>query len=600
MHISLSPFWSNTFAPNKIFASFTPSQKKVMGYAFLYFSGIALCYSLYRCYRFKAQKLSQPELEFPIEIPQQLKTSKEPKVTVKTAPPPLGKPQIEQATPVATFIQQATEKEDFLSILRCLIDHPEWVSANREETIKLLQHFGSQLHFLQPIKVIANLYEKLLEEHPLLTSAQALKNADVVFDNKSKYQTHLIFALTHLQMIQDLVKEKIQANPNSKIEIHLPGNSKTLRAVFQYLDKSDPSEIDKIAFFKLIEIGNQYPISSLWRYCEFNLPKKIPPELEHEEWLQVLRQYAQMNTDHVNFIVDYLLLQKIDDFAPEEYRHFIDESPILQDVKQKILKRLDIVTASDEMVREEHEDRLTNAIDLLEKLATKLPQNQIAASDYISCASINLALKTLFRAAFARQLTHEPFKERIIKSLEIIHQFKKPLENQWRPIEWDAEEAKMIPSLVACLLNYLLQEIPKEIRELPYWHHDSLILAFNENVKEKIPLEKTVMKFAKNAVFQQNQEGFYFLFRPSSRMASSKVCITFTMTYYIKNKVAHTRIEAIMNPESGQWLYRELESRAPGLPLNDFIASKAKGLPIFPVAAPQTNKKRIETYQLLS
>lgn len=517
------------------------------------------------------------------------------------------------------FIKKARANEDFLSLLRCMADHPKWVESNLNEATEILQYFGNQVQFLQPIKVVADLYETLLEHHPLLSCSHELKNTAVIFDDNSSYHTHFIFALKNLHMVRDLVEEKMPdfSNAHTEFEIHLPGCPKALKAILQYLDKSDVSEIEKIDFLQLVKIAHLYTIPSVWRYCQTHIENKIPKFFSDtqgtQDWAQQMQLYAGMNTHNVNFIIDYLLLQR--KFTSKKiYQQFLQQLSFddalsvdaQQELKNRILKRLDIVIQSPEMIREEHEDRIMNAIDIIQKLAVRLSKNQQPVfADYLSCSSINQALTTLFRAAIAKQFNQDSInKDQIVKALADIQLREKDLtlDKTWQSFEWDEQEAQGISSLVICLFNYLNQEIPDLIKTCFCWHHESLVLAFNENIGKKTPLSQRVISFAENAVFKPSKSaGFYFLFRPSSRVASSKNFMIFTMTYNLKlsfeeNQIGHCRVEAFQDSNTSEWLFRDNGSQDQGLSLHDYIRTKAKKLPLHPVKAPTTSETRISSY----
>lgn len=628
----------------------TPLQKKVAIVAVAFFSCTALsCIFFHYC--FKAEEIEENDKENIINTPSSPLSSPHsvkifPKVIMKPSIPSVdSEPKVKQeedldANPqddqsdlvdpfsvINNFTNEAARKDDFLSILRCMVDHPEWVEANMEQSIIFLETFGSQACFLQPIKVVADLYEALLEQHPLLAFKDNLKNTDVIFEDNTKYRTHLIFALKNLQSVRDILEEEkpdlFKTRATEQIEIQLPGSPTVLKAVLQYLDKSDSDEIEKESFFQLIKIANQYNIPSLWRYCRASLKKRIPEfpndSKGEKAWLEELQFYANMKTSHTNFIVDYLLSQREENFQNrQKYKEFLETFsfddfafPYTQkNIRDKIISRFnEIIVNKTQEIKEEHEDRISNAVILIEALVKKLsPDTNPPLQDYISCSSINTALRTLFKAAIAKQLdVDEDSKIRIISALQAIRdkEAEIALEKTWRLFEWDSEEAAGIPSLTICLLNYLSQEIPPEVKSKPFWHGDSLVLAFNDNKQKKTTLSNAVIDFAENAVKvpEESGPGFYFLMRPSSRFASCKNSIIFTITYNAKyspgkDNIAHSRIEAIKCPETQNWLFERVNSKEKPLPLNDFLKKVANNLPLKPVSRPQTQKQRFNGYFL--
>jgi len=641
MDIYLKAFAANSyhFINNEIFKQLTPLQKKVAVLVVAYFTLVIVSCFLYRycCFNNPTSLDEIDDLEDTVLKSPKTKILRksgeaQPKIIVRPLLP-TTKPgdtleikeaekiegveedtdsklnRKEKAEPgtIDEFITMAEAKEDFLSILRCMVDHPEWVCENMEQTVSLLSNFGNQVRFLQPIKVVADHFEILLKTHSFLIFDVA-KNTNVVFENKSKYRTHLIFALKNIHAIRDLLEDEMTEVPllNGEAEIQLPGDSKALKAVFQYLDMSSPSEIDKANFYQLIKLASQYSSPSLWRYCEANIKRHIPT-FPHDangvrEWTKTLQQYAVMNTNNVNFILDYLLRQKQDDFVTlKEYSQFLNDislpdhlSKSIQDsIKANLNDRLKIVTSKIEAIREEHEDRIESSVDTLQKLAVRLGQGIDSIFDYLSCSSINQALSTLFRAAIAKQFTKDTStKKCLIDALRTIYKHQNDLidQNKWRKFEWNDFESQSIHSLATSLLNYLVDDVPDKIKTHPGWHQESLVLAFNDNDGE-VPLYFTVVNFAANAVSTPDGIGFFYLFRPSSRVASSKDSIIFTMTANSKNSmykrdVKHCRIEAIQNKEDDEWVFKVADSEEEPLPLDVFIHLQARGL----------KRKRILTY----
>ncbi len=540
---------------------------------------------------------------------------KDPKAVKESSPQPLTKsPLVIQlsGTPVGDFLQDAVKDEDFLSILQCLVDHPEWVKVNTSNTIALLLYFGSNPDFLQPIKVVADLYEKLLYQHSFLTSADNLKTTDVIFEDQSRYRTHLIFALKNLHVIRDMVEDKLTNLPDLKdgMDIELIGSPKTLKAVLQYLDKSNLAAIDDIDLFDLIEIANQYAIPSLLTYCEGTLDKRLPSfpfkGKGDQAWKQTLQLYASMDVDRVNFIIDHLLLQRYKKFKDKEnYKQYLNSlsfDGIADKIKARILKRLDAIALNAEVVREEHPDRINNSIDIIEKLASRLSSGKKIVSGYISCTSVSDALKILFKTAIAKQIKDDKLKKRLCDNLTALYSHQDSLKDikSWRSIEWDADEAERLPSLIVCLTNYLTEEIPQDIKNLPYWHNESLVLAFNdEKMGSKASLSARVIDLAEKTVSEKYQNGCYYLLRPSSTRVSSKNLQIFTVTLNqrrnFKNNVEHFRVEAVLDPDTQQWLFRKPGTTDKGSPLLDFINTKAQGLTVIPVL-PKIRERKVNFY----
>lgn len=536
-------------------------------------------------------------------------------------PLPVAKhnPQTRSIGEIETLIDESKSLDDFLSILRCLADHPEWVSANIEETIDILHHFGNRYESLQPIKIVADLYEKLLDDHPLLRTDARLKNTEILFENRQSYQTHLIIALKNLHLIRSLFEDELKQDQLKKgnVKIHVNGNAKELIAIFQYLDRSDPSAISQIDYFQIMKIGIQYEMPSILRYCEAHKQAKIPLPLKNwlrlaeatKEFCGTLQKYAILGTKHINFLIDYLLSHMTDNMHTEkemiqyiEGLNFDQLDPLVQkDLQAKLLERVKIIFSKGDDLREEHEDRIVDSIDIVEKLASRLKQ-PTATAGYISCSSINRALKILFKASIANQLKTHPDLGRIKDSLSAICASSAiTSDTSWKSIEWDVEEAGCIPSLAASLFNYLNDDIPDEIKTLSCWHGESLVLAFNEIEKKKTPLSDCVINFAENAVSRSGKIGFHYLLRPSSRAASFKNSIVFTLTAYKKSDVlpgafVHSRIEANFDPLAQKWLYKERGSQQKGLPFTDFIATLAMNLKQIPVEVPKTSARRVSEY----
>lgn len=655
MDVAIPPLFSNTHLAlfDQISPKFTPLQKKIAAIGLVFFGFAALfivCYK--RC--LTAQKALEEKKDgrppaiakkalpqiAPKPAPQQPKV-----VIIETDQPfeeadqtpetdqlqPLDQPQDPAIIPVPAnqpqgqiekLIDESKQNDDFLSILRCLIDHPEWVSVNIEQTIEVLHYFSSRFDLLQPIKITADLYENLLNEHPLLRAAENLKNIEIIFDNGQRYRTYLIIALKNLHLIRSLFEDQLKeaAQKKGKVEVHVHGHPKELKAILQYLDKSDLSPIGQIDYFQLVKLGSQYAMPSILRYCQgdrlFTLPNFLKENgyvLDKEvirRWSQLLQQYTNLNTKHVDFIIDHLLSQ-IADFLHKEPRmiEFVEELTFDQldaeeeeKLKEKLMERVKIIFSKSEKVREEHEDRITNSVDILERLASRLAGQQ-NASDYISCSSVNRALKILFKAGIAKQLKDEPILDSIQEALSVICTSKSiTLDRTWKPIEWDVEEVRCIPSLAACLSNYLQGCIPDEIIAHPGWHGESLVLCFDENERKKIPLSERVIRFAENAVERNRSIGFKYLLRPSSRVISEPDKFIFTMTSqanpdeHTRGNVSHCRIEGIQDPQTLEWRYRDQGSQNAGLPLNDLIAAKANKLEPKPVEAPKTNTHRVAEY----
>jgi hypothetical protein len=217
----------------------------------------------------------------------------------------------------------------------------------------------------------------------------------------------------------------------------------------------------------------------------------------------------------------------------------------------------------------------------------------------ISSAEINSALRALFKVAVDAPFTNQALKNRLKEALITIHYSKDAflIEENWQASKWDKEEAEGIPSLIASLFNYVYQEVPEEIKELPFWHNESLVLAFSENAKTQIPFSETVINFAEHAVSQSEEKGFYFLLRPSTRLLCSPDFMIFTLTANAKidekGDIFHIRIEATQDPKNKNWLFKKLSPLGNEMSLKDLIAFEAGNLPLRPV--PSTNEKRLNT-----